>query len=289
LWDSRGIELWVKRDDLAHTIVSGNKIRKLAYLIRRLQEGACNGVVSFGGPYSNHLHALAWVCRQYNVPFIAFVRSHSPEVDKRNSATIGDMVDWGTEIRFLSPHDYRQKRDLHLNSRWQRDFPGWTIVPEGGSSPEALPGIAEMVTEVYDKIANPHLWICPVGTGATLAGMIRAVRQDQHVLGISAIKSSVLDIDLRHRWKLEECSNWTLAQQWHFGGYGRTTKPLLSFINDFARRYSIRLDPLYNGKAMFSFCQYVEYGLIPPGSRVVFVHTGGLQGWRGIPNPNLSE
>lgn len=282
MWDDRGIELWVKRDDLAHPVVSGNKIRKLAYLIPKLREASCAGVLSFGGPHSNHVHALAWLCHEFHVPLTVFIRSYEPDWTLFDSPTLEDARHWGAELRTLSPEEYRKKDQADRIRRWEREFPEYMIVPEGGSHWDAVHGVAEMMAEITAVLPGPDVWMCPVGTGATVAGIIRYKQPDQWVIGVSALKSSVLDSEINSRWQLEQYSKWVIAQQWHFGGYGKTPEALISFLHDFHSKHSIRLDPLYNGKTMYAFVQYVKFGLIPAGSQVVFVHTGGLQGWRGI-------
>lgn len=282
MWDDQGIQLWIKRDDLAHPIVSGNKIRKLTYLIPQLRDRSCAGVLSFGGPYSNHLHALAWLCREFKIPLTVYIRSHETDWTLLDSLTLDDVRLWGAHIHILSPAEYRRKNEPDRIHLWQKEFPGYEIVPEGGSHEDALRGVAEMMAEITSVLDEPDIWMCPVGTGATAAGMIRCKKPNQWLIGVSALKSSVLDAEIETRWQLEPYSNWTIAQQWHFGGYGKAPKTLISFLKEFHYRHSIRLDPLYNGKAMYAFVQYVKYGLIPAGSKVVFVHTGGLQGWRGL-------
>ena len=267
---------------MAHPVVSGNKIRKLEYLLPVLKSGSSLGVVSFGGIYSNHIHALAWLCKVYEVPLHLMVRAHTGLRKGEFSPTLRDVSNWGAEVHFLSPTDYRcHTQDDHLEY-WQSRFPGYAIVPEGGSHGSALKGIGSMVSEVYDDLSHPDVWICPVGTGATLAGIVRHAQPDQLVLGISALKASNLDKNILHRWDLTSYPNWTVAHQWHFGGYGHVRTELIRFIHEFYQTTDILLDPLYNGKAMYALDQYISSRLITPQSRVVFLHTGGLQGWRGL-------
>lgn len=262
--------------------MSGNKIRKLTFLIPKLRDRLYAGVLSFGGPYSNHVHALAWLCHEFNIPLKVFIRSYETDWTFLNSPTLEDVRQWGAEIRTLSPEEYCRKDQTDRIRLWEKEYPGYEIVPEGGSHEDALLGVAEMMAEITAVLPRPDVWMCPVGTGATVAGMIRCKHPDQWLIGVSALKSSVLDEEIKSSWQLEQYSKWTIAQQWHFGGYGKTPGTLISFLNDFHIRHSIRLDPLYNGKTMYAFVQYVKHGLIPAGSKVVFVHTGGLQGWRGV-------
>lgn len=161
-------------------------------------------------------------------------------------------------------------------------YPDYLFIPEGGSHKEALHGISAMMDEIYSQIFPPDYYIVPVGTGATLAGMVRARRYSEKIVGVSALKTSRLYHYLNSRWDLDSYDHWLTAEQWHWGGYGKAPDPLIRFLHEFQDRHQIRLDPLYNGKAMYALSRYIQYGIIPPGSKVVLIHTGGLQGWRGI-------
>lgn len=284
LWTDKGIRLWIKRDDLIHPVVSGNKYRKLRFLLPLFEKNSCTGVLSFGGRYSNHIHALAWICRKYNVPLTVFIRAHN---DKSRSSTLADVHEWKADVRYLTPGEYRKKDTEEQLDRWKKEFPGYLVIPEGGSHESSLRGIVEMMEEIANELPDTDIFICPVGTGATLAGMIHAKKRPQWIIGVSSLKSSVLHLELNKKWKLESFPGWTVADQWHFGGYGRITGPLINFIDQFEHDHNILLDPLYNGKAMYAFYQYLRYDLIPPGSQVVFIHTGGLQGWRGFRSSKL--
>lgn len=281
LWTDKGIRLWIKRDDLIHPVVSGNKYRKLRFVLPLLEQKAYRGVLSFGGKHSNHIHALAWLCRAYDIPLTVFIRTHS---EKSHSFTLRDVDAWGAEIRYLTPAEYRNKDTNEHRKQLENEFPNYLIIPEGGSHESSLEGIGDMMMEIERELLDPDIFICPVGTGATLAGIIKAKDHQQRAIGVSSLKSSILHLELKEKWDLELFSNWTVADQWHFGGYGRITDHLIKFIDQFECDHGILLDPLYNGKAMYAFYQYVKYGLIPEGSRVVFIHTGGLQGWRGFLN-----
>lgn len=274
---------------MIHPVVSGNKLRKLSFLFPGLEaatympgtlkRSGYQGILTFGGAHSNHVHALAWICKEYGVPFIVFVRSHDPEVQ---SPTMNDVRLWGGIIIPLSPDKYSKKENPKQINRWEKAFPGYLIIPEGGSHTRSLDGIGEMMREIDTDIPDWDLMLCPVGTGATMAGIIRHKNPGQWAIGISALKTSLAKVLIGSQWELDEYDHWTIADQWHFGGYGKVTKELLVFIKSFRKTHGILLDPLYNGKAMYAFYQYLEFNLIPPSSKVVFIHTGGLQGWRGL-------
>ncbi len=279
LWTDQDIELWVKRDDLIHPVVSGNKYRKLAFLMSEFTDMGYRGILSFGGLHSNHIHALAWMCKEYGIPLTILIRSHH---NHPQSPTLDDVRRWGTAVRSLPPKEYRQKDTPNSLSLWEKEYPGYLIIPEGGSHPKAPDGFQDLMQEIREELPDPDLFICPVGTGATLAGMIQFKNARQQVLGVSSLKSSAFHLELISKWGLDQYPRWIVADQWHFGGYGQVTKALLVFLDQFEQDHGILLDPLYNGKAMYAFYQYVKFNLIPPGSQVVFLHTGGLQGWRGV-------
>lgn len=279
LWEKQNISLWIKRDDLIHPQISGNKFRKLQFLRDLQGKNMLKGILSFGGAFSNHLHALAFFCYSEGVPLNVFVRSYDENPD---NPVLSDLRKWGVQVRILSPEEYRRKEDPEQIRRWEEEFPGHLILPEGGSHPDALTGIKDMMQEIGKEGIRADYYFVPVGTGATLAGMVHAQEDLQMTVGISALKTSELFYSVQKKWKLEEYRNWTIADQWHWGGYGKVPEDLKLFLKEFESRHEILLDPLYNGKAMYALCQYLRHELIPPGSVVVFIHTGGLQGWRGI-------
>lgn len=279
LWTGQGIELRIKRDDLIHPVISGNKYRKLYFLSQRRKERSYRGILSFGGAYSNHLHALAWYCRAEGLPLTAVIRTAGPLPE---SPMLHDIKNWGTQVKILSPAQYRRKDTPEFLEKLARGYQGYLIVPEGGSAPESVLGIYQMMEEIDLQYPEADFLVCPVGTGATLAGIVRAKRPEQYALGISALKSSGHYDRLRETWELENYDKWTVAEQWHWGGYGKVPVPLQDFIRNFQMKSGILLDPLYNGKAMYALIRYLKHGLFPRGSRIVFLHTGGTQGWRGI-------
>lgn len=281
LWTDQRIKLWMKRDDLIHPVISGNKYRKLAFLLPEFKNNGHRGILSFGGLHSNHIHALAWKCKNYNIPLTVFIRSHHSHPQ---SPTLDDVRRWGAIVQSVSPKQYRLKDSEEVLNLWKNRYPGYLMIPEGGSHPKAPDGFQAMMQEIENKLPDPDLFICPVGTGATLAGMVKHKKTGQSVLGVSSLKSSVFHLELKRKWGLDKYPRWVLADQWHFGGYGQVTKTLLDFLEQFEKNHGILLDPLYNGKAMFAFYEYVKYHLIPPDTKVVFLHTGGMQGWRGIGN-----
>jgi 1-aminocyclopropane-1-carboxylate deaminase len=270
------IECWLKRDDLLHPIVSGNKWRKLKYILDHALSVDADTLISMGGTYSNHLHALAFVGKELGLKTIGLIRGEQgPEM----TPTLIDAKRWGMELRFVSRSDYRLLRQYR---DWQA-LPGLQAkqywIPEGGAQALALQGVAEIVTELdidYDMLC------VPCGTGTTLAGLISVALADVSVLGFAVLKNAGFLIDDVKALLPQHYSNWQINLDYHFGGFAKTNAELMTFINDFEQQTTIALDPVYTGKMMFALFDLIAKQQIKPGQRIVAIHTGGLQGKRGF-------
>jgi 1-aminocyclopropane-1-carboxylate deaminase len=269
-----GIELWMKRDDLLHPIISGNKWRKLKFILDHALYSGADTIISMGGMYSNHLHALAYVGKALGLKTIAYVRGEEPVV---LTPTLVDLSSWGMELRFISRTDYRKLRQY----KGYLDLPGITPqqywLPEGGAQVLALSGVAELVKEI--KISYDYLCV-PCGTGTTLAGLIAASDDKVSVLGFAALKNAgFLNKDVNSLLKQSK-NNWLINLDYHFGGFASTTPELLNFMSDFEAKTKIQLEPIYTGKMMFALYDLISKAYFNAGQRVLAVHTGGLQGDR---------
>jgi 1-aminocyclopropane-1-carboxylate deaminase len=269
-----GIELWMKRDDLLHPIISGNKWRKLKFILDHALYAGADTIISMGGIYSNHLHALAYVCKALGLKTIAYIRGEAPAV---LTPTLIDLKAWGMELRFISRTDYRKLRQY----KGYLDLPGITPqqywLPEGGAQVLALSGVAELVKEI--GIVYDHLCV-PCGTGTTLAGLIAAIDDQVSVLGFAALKNAgFLNKDVNSLLKQSK-NNWLINLDYHFGGFASTTPELLNFMSDFEAKTKIQLEPIYTGKMMYALYDLIRKGHFNAGQRIIAVHTGGLQGDR---------
>ena len=270
----KAIELWMKRDDLLHPVISGNKWRKLKFILDHALYSGADTIISMGGMYSNHLHALAFAGKALGLKTIAYIRGEAPVV---LTPTLVDLKTWGMELRFISRTDYRQLRQY----KGYLDLPGikpqqyW--LPEGGAQVLALSGVAELVKEI--EVVYDHLCV-PCGTGATLAGLIAASDDKVSVLGFAALKNAgFLNKDVNSLLKQSQ-NNWQINLDYHFGGFASTTPELLSFMSDFEAKTKIQLEPVYTGKMMYALCDLIRKGHFSAGQRIIAVHTGGLQGDR---------
>jgi len=270
----KAIELWMKRDDLLHPIISGNKWRKLKFILDHALYSGADTIISMGGMYSNHLHALAYVGKALGLKTIAYVRGEEPVV---LTPTLVDLSSWGMELRFISRTDYRKLRQY----KGYLDLPGITPqqywLPEGGAQVLALSGVAELVKEI--KISYDYLCV-PCGTGTTLAGLIAASDDKVSVLGFAALKNAgFLNKDVNSLLKQSK-NNWLINLDYHFGGFASTTPELLNFMSDFEAKTKIQLEPIYTGKMMYALYDLIRKGHFSAGQRIIAVHTGGLQGDR---------
>ncbi len=269
-----GLELWMKRDDLLHSIISGNKWRKLKFILDHALYSGTDTIISMGGMYSNHLHALAFAGKALGLKTIAYIRGEAPAV---LTPTLIDLKAWGMELRFISRTDYRQLRHY----KGYLDLPGITPqqywLPEGGAQVLALSGVAELVKEI--EIVYDHLCV-PCGTGTTLAGLIAATDDQVSVLGFAALKNAgFLNKDVNSLLKQSK-NNWLINLDYHFGGFASTTPELLNFMSDFQAKTTIQLEPIYTGKMMYALYDLIRKGHFSAGQRIIAVHTGGLQGDR---------
>lgn len=273
------VNVFIKRDDLLHPIVSGNKFRKLKYVIDHYHSNSTyHGIISFGGKYSNHIHALAYTCQQEKIPCTLFIRSYKN--DDTLTPTLLDAQKWGSQIIFVPPSLYQYRNQP---KDWLQHFPSFAsalFVPEGGSHALALEGMKEVMPEVRQQQSEFTHLICPVGTGATLAGLAENKLPTEKLWGISALKGDKINENLQAQWGWDPTSIKVL-NQWHFGGYGQCPPQLQKFITSFTQTTDIPLDPIYNGKSMYALFQLIRAQVIPAGAKVLFLHTGGLQGWRG--------
>ncbi len=269
------IELWFKRDDLLHHIISGNKWRKLKYSLNHALSIDTKTLISMGGIYSNHLHALAFVGKALGLKTIGLVRGECPA---QLTPTLQDLLDWGMKLQFVSRTNYRQLRQYQSWQDLPQLKPKQYWIPEGGAQPLALAGITELVNE----ISIPYDLLCaPCGTGTTLAGMIKAVPAHASVLGFSALNHAQFLTDDISKLLPHSYGNWQINFDYHFGGFAKTSTELLTFIDDFESKTGIPLEPIYTGKMLYALYDLIAKKHFKPGMKIIALHTGGLQGNRG--------
>ncbi len=272
-----GIELWLKREDLLHPFISGNKFRKLKYNLLEARESGFNKLLTFGGAHSNHIAAVAAAGKKFNFQTTGIIRGEELAENSANwSPSLKFAAENGMNLDFISRESYRQKDSEEFQKNLKLQFHDFYLIPEGGTNEFAIQGCSEILTDA-DK--DFHFICSSVGTGGTIAGIINSSEINQEIIGFSALKNEYLQDEVK---KLVLKSNWQLIFDYHFGGYAKVSKELIDFINNFYRMYEIRLDPVYTGKMLFGIFDLIEKGFFADGSRILAIHTGGLQGIEGM-------
>ncbi|WP_405573183.1 1-aminocyclopropane-1-carboxylate deaminase/D-cysteine desulfhydrase [Winogradskyella sp. Asnod2-B02-A] len=271
----KSILIVIKREDLIHPFISGNKFRKLNYNIEKAQATNAPALLTFGGAYSNHIAAVAYAGKAYGIDTIGVIRGEELGLKEDLNPTLRFAKEHGMHLEFVSREDYRKKTDVDFIARLRQIFGDFYLLPEGGTNALAVKGCEEIL-EPKDGIYN--YICCAVGTGGTIAGLINASKASQEVLGFPALKGDFLQQDIR---KFANQENWKLITDYHFGGYGKIKPELIAFINRFKADYNIPLDPIYTGKMLFGIFDLIDKGFFSKDAKILAIHTGGLQGITG--------
>jgi len=279
---SKGIHLDCLRLDKMHPFVSGNKWYKLKYHVLEAQRAKKSSILSFGGAYSNHLHALAYLGHSLKIQTVGVVRGEEPVI---LSPTLQDCVRWGMQLKWLKRSEYRLIKSAQCLGSYSNKFPDAWIIPEGGAGEYGLKGIEMLFNELKQKgLLHYDLFCCPVGSGTTFAGMVKANLGRCECLGFSALKRAN-DLESRVEQALNSSASvnpWSICHDYHFGGFAKVNSRLLDFISKIYQQHNFLLDPIYTGKMLYGLSEYIYQGRIKSGARILMVHTGGLQGWRGF-------
>ncbi|MVX35490.1 1-aminocyclopropane-1-carboxylate deaminase/D-cysteine desulfhydrase [Myroides sp. LoEW2-1] len=273
---SKGIQLIVKREDLLHPEVSGNKFRKLKYNIAEAKRLGYSKLLTFGGAYSNHIAATAAAGRILGLQTIGVIRGEELKTKYKDNPTLFKAEQDGMLFEFVTRTQYREKSDLSFVNYLKQVYGDFYLVPEGGTNELAIRGTEEILKEedkVFDYIC------CAAGTGGTVAGIINASTERQQVLGFPALKGDFLFDEIR---KYTNRTNWDLILDYHFGGYGKVTQELIDFLLNIEKKTGVLFDPIYNGKMLFGVLKMIEQDKFPENSKILLIHSGGLQGWNDI-------
>ena len=271
-----GVQLFVKREDQIHPFISGNKFRKLKYNLEEAKILGFKTLLSFGGAFSNHITAVAAAGKEFGFNTIGVIRGEELVKEIEHNPTLKFAEQCGMQFKFVTREVYRNKTSEHFIEGLRAEFEDFYLLPEGGTNTLAVKGCEEILTEQdtdFDYIC------CSVGTGGTISGLINCSKPGQQILGFSSLKGDFLKEDIG---KFVEKKNWQLITDYHFGGYAKINETLISFINEFKSKNQIPLDPIYTGKMMFGIFDLIEKGFFPKGSKILAIHTGGLQGIEGM-------
>jgi 1-aminocyclopropane-1-carboxylate deaminase len=270
------ISLTIKREDLNHPFISGNKLRKLKYNLLQAKAESKNTLLTFGGAFSNHIAAVAYAGKEQGFKTIGVIRGDELFDKIEENPTLKFAQENGMEFEFVSREDYRFKSEISFVEKLKEKFGDFYLVPEGGTNELAVKGCEEILT---DEDAVFNYVCCAVGTGGTISGLINSALPHQKILGFPALKGDFLTDEIRIFAKTH---NWNLISDYHFGGYGKINLELIEFINAFFEKTKVPLDPIYTGKMVFGVIDLINKNYFPAHSKILLIHTGGLQGIDGM-------
>lgn len=269
-------EISIKREDLIHPDISGNKYRKLKYNLIEAKNKNYDTLLTFGGAFSNHIAATAAVGNELGFKTIGIIRGDELKNKVNENPTLAFAKAIGMELYFVTREDYRIKDTPSFLSELKEKFGAFYLLPEGGTNALAVKGCQEILStkdSIFDVIC------VSVGTGGTLAGIVNSSLPHQTVIGFSALKGDFLNHEIK-KWTRK--TNWQITDKYAFGGYAKIDSVLIEFINTFKKETGIPLDPIYTGKMMYGIFRMIEEGKISKKSRILAIHTGGLQGIAGM-------
>lgn len=269
LLSDASVRLFIKREDLNHPFVSGNKWWKLKYNLEDARQLGKKTLLTFGGAFSNHIYSTAAAANELNMKSIGVIRGEE-------RSPLNPVLDFaqcnGMSLHYISRETYRNKSEASFINQLKDKFGDFYLIPEGGSNALAVKGVVEFSNTLnieYDYLC------CPVGTGGTLAGLVKGLKGQKRILGFSSLKDGV--------FLKEEVINlgasfeaWKILADYHFGGYAKSTSELLTFLNNFKTRHEVQLEFIYTGKMMYGIYDLVQKGFFEKGSRLLAIHTGGI-------------
>ena len=278
-----GTELWIKRDDLIHDEVSGNKWRKLKHYVEKAKER--DGIVTFGGAYSNHIAATAAIGRLLGIQTTGIIRGD--ELDSSSNLTLSKANSDGMKLLFVTREEYGFRDQLAYHKQIKQEYGNVVVVPEGGAGYEGIVGATEIMRghDDFDVV------VVSCGTGTTLTGILISLKSHQHAIGFPALKGGFIKEEvsrmvgeyfLDKSIEDEYLNGFSIFDEYHFGGYAKVDPGLIEFMRSFYEHTNIKLDPVYTGKMMFGLFDQLKNNNKYSGKKILAVHTGGVQGLKGI-------
>ncbi|WP_310377906.1 pyridoxal-phosphate dependent enzyme [Flavobacterium sp.] len=275
---SASISLHIRREDLLHPFVSGNKIRKLKYNLLQVKLENQDTILTFGGAFSNHIAAVAFSGKEQGFKTIGIIRGDELSDKILENPTLQFAQNCGMQFEFVSREIYRIKSEIAFLESLKQKFGSFYLIPEGGTNELAIKGCQEILTQTdaeFDYIC------CSVGTGGTISGIINSSLPHQKILGFPALKGDFLQNEICN---FAQNNNWELITDYHFGGYAKVNQELIAFVNQFYKENEIPLDPIYTGKMVFGVMDLINKNYFPENSKILLIHTGGIQGIQGMNN-----
>jgi 1-aminocyclopropane-1-carboxylate deaminase len=274
--ENTSVKLFVRREDLIHPFVSGNKFRKMKYNLLQAKIDNHTTLLTFGGAFSNHIAATAYAGNEYGFETVGVIRGEELASKIDENPTLKFAQECGMKFVFVTRENYRLKNTEQFIQNLKKDLGEFYLVPEGGTNEFAVKGCEELLTKedmVYDFIC------CSIGTGGTISGLINTTQPYQKVIGFPSLKGDFLQKDI---CKFAKNNNWEIIKDYHFGGYAKVSEELIKFINEFYKKNEIPLDPIYTGKMFFGVIDLINRNYFPKDSKILMIHTGGLQGIEGM-------
>lgn len=256
----------VLRLDMIHPVYGGNKLFKLVQNVTDYEAGGYDGILSFGGAYSNHIAALAEIGQQLNIPTVGIIRGEASSI---GNPTLSRAAESGMRLEFVDREEYRRLRSSFDTTELQRRFGNFLIIPEGGSNPSGIAGcrrIADYVPKSTKEV------VIAVGTGATCVGLRQGLSPDKRIWGLKVLEASQENL-----WHDDPQSGIGWIDRFTFGGYAKSNAGLDDFVHEWNRQTGIRIEPVYTGKLFFGVIRLMEEGILPYGYETLVIHTGGLQ------------
>ena len=275
----KGIKLFMARADLLHPLASGNKFYKLKPNIEAAKEQGFKQLLSFGGAFSNHIHAFALTAQANGFESIGIIRG---EPEYASNPTLQDVQVAGMQLEFVNREEYKRRNETSYLSILQKKYPDALIIPEGGSSQLAIQGCTQLANEI-NAVRSSDVIAVACGTGATFSGIICGLNKTQSAIGYLALKDESIPSKIASFLKAEGCQNKNYKiESADFGGFAKLNKEVLNFILEWLEHTGILLDPIYTSKMCMRLIQQIESDGFQSGTSITILHSGGLQGWRGM-------
>lgn len=282
VFTEKQLKVYMIRTDKMHPQISGNKWYKLKYNLKAAQQQGVSRVISFGGAYSNHIHALAWSARAFGMESVGVIRGEVVD-----NPMLSDARNWGMQLHFVDRVSYRKRNCEDWWDELQSEIGSGFMIPEGGSNALAIQGVSELMSKLCQQIPDLDYLLCACGTGGTLAGLLSVAPESVKVEGYPVLKGAdFLYSDIQ---QLLECSGavmplccWVLDMDSHYGGYGKINAEHQCAWLMLEQEFQMQLDPVYTSKMLRRFMEKVSQDAYPAGSTLALVHTGGLQGRRSV-------
>jgi 1-aminocyclopropane-1-carboxylate deaminase/D-cysteine desulfhydrase-like pyridoxal-dependent ACC family enzyme len=281
VFEKKEIAISMLRLDQIHPVISGNKLFKLIYFLKEANEAAHKTIITFGGAYSNHLAATAFSCEKMNINSVGIVRGEQP---KHLSHTLQFCIEHKMQLEFISRDSYKNIDEIFLKEL-KIKYGDHILIPEGGFSVKGKEG-AELIEKYFTNKNFTHVCL-PVGTATTFAGLVDSNKNETAIMGFAVLKN-FNDIEKRlATLQVNPRKKYSFIRDYHFGGYAKKTGELISFMNNFYKQHAIPLDFVYTAKMMFGIYALINKKYFTPGSKILCIHTGGLQGNNSLPEGQL--